>query len=1064
MNNNPSFIEVQFPVSKLSKESYKERKSGDSQTLASLGKWHGRKPLVLVRALILGLLMPATDDPKKDREVFLKSLTMDDEGMWSRFKGMTAKEVAPNLTPTEQLEALAETNGRVGWVRGLSDERKQSYLKRAFLRMSYDERLKCCLRPEEISGPSESSWKEINAHLGTSANTVAELVQELGKKKFGHIPRVGDAFAGGGSIPYEAARIGCDVLANDLNPTSTLMNHGALGLIGGSQDAMSRAKQAQREVYNELRKQVKAWKIEQNEWGWEADVYLYCNEVLDPTTGWRVPMLPSFAIDPGEGAIVEMEPNHHSKTIQLHVKQGVSDEELAHAAQEKTSDDGVRSPYNIDGEFVPPSMRQTVSGVSLRGQHGLRMWEKSEWRPRPADVYQERLFCIRWTLPDLVGLLAKEQVLKAGKSLEGWNPDTIATAIDSVLDLLSPSNRVLVQSARTSGWASSAAKLVELEESFDSNPDSDAVAKDAYSRSRQALVVRLDATVRAGLEACSTQPSRVYREPSQSDLDREKLVESLLSERFDGWQQQGMVPERPIERGEAINRPTNARGFTHWHHLYMPRQLLLNGLFASHVMQRSTDPAKFTALLLSQMKLADWSAKLCRWNSRGGAPAQVFYGPLLPTPFPNWVCRASRQLESITNINMDTNPVIGSSSISLGDAAQMSGEADLWITDPGYGDMVPYAEFSELFLAWVDRLLPLGFPGWYGDSKRALAVELAGESFAAVLHRCYANLVSHMPDNGLQIVMFTQQDAQVWADLTLLLWAAGLHVIQAWTIATETSGEMRQGNFVQGTVFLVLRKRQNGVKGDLSDIRPEVQLEVRHQLKTMLALDDRESPNFSDSDYQLAAYAAALRVITSYESISELDVSRELARGLRPDPNGIVKGVIDHALREASDFLVPAHVENSVWKRSGPEERLYLKGIDVESHGEKRTGVYAEFARGFGVTSYRDLLQSEAANEARLKTPSELRGRNLDSGSLGASLLRNVLYAVYQTASEQNNPEPALKWLIDRYPGTQFDDLKKSILNLLGFLVETPSASMTHWKSDSEAARVFRARLENWGR
>ena len=67
MTHVKSFIEVQFPVSKLSKESYKERKSGDSQTLASLGKWHGRKPLVLVRALILGLLLPATDNPKRDR-------------------------------------------------------------------------------------------------------------------------------------------------------------------------------------------------------------------------------------------------------------------------------------------------------------------------------------------------------------------------------------------------------------------------------------------------------------------------------------------------------------------------------------------------------------------------------------------------------------------------------------------------------------------------------------------------------------------------------------------------------------------------------------------------------------------------------------------------------------------------------------------------------------------------------------------------------------------------------------------------------------------------------------
>ena len=61
----PSFIETQFPVSRLSKESYKERKANSSQTLTGLGKWWGRKPLILVRAVILGLLVPATEDPER---------------------------------------------------------------------------------------------------------------------------------------------------------------------------------------------------------------------------------------------------------------------------------------------------------------------------------------------------------------------------------------------------------------------------------------------------------------------------------------------------------------------------------------------------------------------------------------------------------------------------------------------------------------------------------------------------------------------------------------------------------------------------------------------------------------------------------------------------------------------------------------------------------------------------------------------------------------------------------------------------------------------------------------
>ncbi|OPX39649.1 MAG: hypothetical protein B1H11_02545, partial [Desulfobacteraceae bacterium 4484_190.1] len=96
------FIEEQFPVSKISKESYKERKANYSQTLTGLGKWWGRKPLVMARAAIIGMLMPVSDDPKKDREIFLKIMTMDDEGLCNRrSKSIPAKVLKSHLTRDE---------------------------------------------------------------------------------------------------------------------------------------------------------------------------------------------------------------------------------------------------------------------------------------------------------------------------------------------------------------------------------------------------------------------------------------------------------------------------------------------------------------------------------------------------------------------------------------------------------------------------------------------------------------------------------------------------------------------------------------------------------------------------------------------------------------------------------------------------------------------------------------------------------------------------------------------------------------------------------------------------
>src|SRR5204862_3179475 len=120
---------------------------------------------------------------------------------------------------------------------------------------------------------------------------------------------------------------------------------------------------------------------------------------------------------------------------------------------------------------------------------------------------------------------------------------------------------------------------------------------------------------------------------------------------------------------------------------------------------------------------------------------------------------------------------------------------------------------------------------------RALAVRRSTEDFRKAIVECYSRLTSKMPDDGMQVVMFTHQNAAVWADLALILWAAGLRVSAAWCIATETDSAMKQGNYVQGTVLLILRKQMSPEPAFLDEIYQEVEVEVRRQLDSMRDLD-----------------------------------------------------------------------------------------------------------------------------------------------------------------------------------------------------------------------------------
>ena len=624
-------------------------------------------------------------------------------------------------------------------------------------------------------------------------------------------------------------------------------------------------------------------------------------------------------------------------------------------------------------------------------------------------------------------------------------------------------------------------------------------------REAQATVAGRDARVDALTKAL---PGALYRAADDADLAREARALDLLRERFREWQARGYVPSRAIAPGAETDEPIRTRGWTHWHHLFTPRQLLVHGKLAEVSATSGFSDEATAACLLGIGRAADWNSKLSRWwtDKDHEKVIQTFSNQALNTlvtfgsrgvrtladswflrrndapPLPNG--RGSVQPGDARTVGATHAPPSGASTqhaarhaprrggqgathappsgastravVEPGDARTVSATADVWITDPPYADAINYHELSEFFLAWYEKPLATLFPRAGADSKRALAVRGTGADFRAGMVASYRNLAARMPDDGLQVVLFTHQDASIWADLTLILWAAGLRVTAAWTIGTETPFGVKEGNYVQGTVLLVLRKQTSAETAFLDEVVPEVETEVERQLDAMLRLDDREAPNFSDADYQLAAYAAALRVLTRYRAVEDVDVARQLARGRRADDGNPIERIIADAVRTASDFLVPRGLPAHLWRRLGPEEKLYLKGLDVERRGEFRAGVYQEFARGFGVRDYRALLRTGKANETRLKTASELGRRELADSAFGRSLVRHALYAVWWTAEHGGDPADSVRWLRAELP--DYWPRREGLAAVLRYLAALDAG---HWREDAAAARVLAGAVEN---
>ena len=269
-------------------------------------------------------------------------------------------------------------------------------------RMPYQARVDKLFRPEEIAEAALTEWalEKVNAHLGTDARTLYEVIEQLGVMRFGRRPRVGDTFCGGGSIPFESARLGCDALASDLNPIACMLTWGALNVVGGSAKKHSTIEDKLKRVSKFVDDRILKMGIEVDADGNRAKAYLYCLEAKCPQTGWLVPIAPSWIISKTRNVIAVLIPEHKSKTYRIEIKSGATAKEMAVAAK-GTMQDG-NMVHSHDGETWRTPIK-TIRGDRrdslVRFVDNLRLWSKDDIAPQPSDIYQERLYCIQWIKP-----------------------------------------------------------------------------------------------------------------------------------------------------------------------------------------------------------------------------------------------------------------------------------------------------------------------------------------------------------------------------------------------------------------------------------------------------------------------------------------------------------------------------------------------------------------------------------------------------------------------------------------------------------------------------------------
>ncbi len=162
--------EVDFPVAEVSRQAAREKSMRRGHP-STLHLWWARRPLASSRAMLMTLLLPDPCDPRCPKE-FKEEARHILLSMYDRPQGETSTIEQDDGLRRVILRFIADY---ANW----DNAAKPKYLKTG-------QALVCAAHPDKT-------------------------------------PLVADPFAGGGSIPLEALRLGCEAFASDLNPVACLI-------------------------------------------------------------------------------------------------------------------------------------------------------------------------------------------------------------------------------------------------------------------------------------------------------------------------------------------------------------------------------------------------------------------------------------------------------------------------------------------------------------------------------------------------------------------------------------------------------------------------------------------------------------------------------------------------------------------------------------------------------------------------------------------------------------------------------------------------------------------------
>ena len=749
-------IERWLPIAELGEESTRERRSMTAlPPTYYLHVWWARRPLVASRAAILASLLPGD----ADRERFLHVLGIHGDPVAAK------KRIAIATRKGERLGADAYGYSRAfGYTPDASDR----------------------------------GWLSKNV-MGTTIFL--------------------DPTAGGGSVPFEAVRLGLQTLANDLNPVAALIERATIEWpVKHGVAVKDILEELGAEFTAKVRKQLAGAFPDEPEDNTRPDGYLWARTVTCLYCDGLVPLSPNWRLAPG-GTGVRLKPHLGAGPgVQGRVCSFVIVESAAEQSSGTVSRGDGTCPYSdcgrvIDGDEIKRQAQAGHMGEQLyavvykkrvarklkSGKRGKDKWVRGYRTPRPEDDNSA----------EIKGKLEEK--------LREWE------ALDIV-----PSERIPDGSKTT-------------------EPQRYGMPfwRDLFSP-RQLL--------------CHGTSVEVFREMLDADRDAGELSEA----------RKAAYAYLAISLDKLFNYNSRMS-------VWMPTREVVANTFNRHDFAFCWSHAEMAPLIFGLGY--DWAIEqtskcihefiaLVRPEANG--PADLFHNDETTeqtAPAVTITCKPGDSLDHITDGSIDT-VIIDPPYYDNVMYAELSDFFYVWLKRTA-GHVFPELFRTHLTDKENEAVAnPARFQGQKG--ARALAGRDYQERMASIFTECRRVL---KPD-GIMTLMFTHKATGAWDALTTGLMEAGFAITASWPINTEAEGSLHIKNkaAANSTIFLVCRPRQpraeetsaEGVREGLSvygetstpvyweDVEPRVARAVRTRV------EEFQQASISGVDLYLASFGPAL--------------------------------------------------------------------------------------------------------------------------------------------------------------------------------------------------------------